>query len=91
MRGKYGTTRSGRPIDYALLDKLVEEAEKGYDVDEILERGKDCGAGGSGPASVVPAQLDPELRDALTERAERDHEPASAVIRQALRSYLAAD
>jgi len=33
-------------------------------------------------------RLDPELRHALTQRAERDHETTSSVIRKALRKYL---
>jgi predicted transcriptional regulator len=43
---------------------------------------------GSGAASVESVRLDPELRRALAERAERDHETTSAVIRKALRKYL---
>jgi predicted transcriptional regulator len=33
-------------------------------------------------------RLDPELREALIERARRDQETPSAVIRKALRDYL---
>ena len=33
-------------------------------------------------------RLDPELRQALTKRAERDRETTSSVIRKALRKYL---
>jgi len=33
-------------------------------------------------------RLDPELRDALVERARRDDETPSSVIRKALRKYL---
>jgi hypothetical protein len=33
-------------------------------------------------------RLDPELRDALLERARQDHETTSSVIRKALRKYL---
>jgi predicted transcriptional regulator len=36
----------------------------------------------------VTDELDPELRQALTECAERDHETTSSVIRKALRKYL---
>jgi predicted HicB family RNase H-like nuclease len=84
----YGTTRSGRTINDDLVDELAEKAERGYDVDEILRRRGGRPPIGSGPASVESVRLDPELRRALTERAERDQESTSSVIRKALRSYL---
>ena len=43
---------------------------------------------GSGVASVESVRLDPDLREALTERARSDHETTSSVIRKALRKYL---
>ena len=43
---------------------------------------------GSGPATVESVRLDPELRGALAERARRDEEATSSVIRKALRQYL---
>ena len=86
----YGTTRSGRTIDDDLVDVLVEKAERGYDVDEILRRRGGRPPIGSGPASVESVRLDPELRRALAERAKRDQESTSAVIRKALRNYLKA-
>jgi predicted transcriptional regulator len=45
-------------------------------------------ANGSDVATVESVRLDPELRDALNERARRDDETTSAVIRKALRKYL---
>jgi predicted transcriptional regulator len=45
---------------------------------------------GSGPATVESVRLDPELRQALSARAENDEETTSTVIRKALRQYLAA-
>jgi len=43
---------------------------------------------GSAAASVEFVRLDPELRQALAHRVERDYETASSVIRKALREYL---
>jgi hypothetical protein len=86
----YGTTRSGRPIDDDLVEKLADDAERGYDVDEILRRRGGRPPIGSGPASVESVRLDPELRAALAERAKRDQDSTSAVIRKALRLYLGA-
>ena len=39
-------------------------------------------------ASVESVRLDPELRQALLDRAHRDDRSTSAVIREALRRYL---
>ena len=66
---------------------MVEEAEAGYDVDAILRR-RGRPPMGSGPADVVQARLDPELRGAVEARADADETSTSEVIRQALRSYL---
>jgi predicted HicB family RNase H-like nuclease len=84
----HGTTRSGRPIDDDLVEELAAKAERGYDVDEIMRRRGGRPPIGSGPASVESVRLDPELRCALAERAERDQESISTIIRKALRTYL---
>lgn len=85
----HGKTASGSPITDELVSKLAEKAEAGYDVDEMLRRRK-VGRPplGSGVASVESVRLDPELREALADRARREHETTSAVIRKALRKYL---
>jgi hypothetical protein len=85
-----GKTASGKPITDDLIKKLSERAEAGYDVNETLRRRPGRPTIGSGPASVESVRLDPELQEALTERAKRDHEAASSVIRKALRQYLKA-
>jgi hypothetical protein len=84
-----GKTASGAPITDELVAELAEKAEAGYDVDEMLSRRR-VGRPpmGSGVASVESVRLDPELRDELAKRAQRDHETTSSVIRKALRKYL---
>jgi hypothetical protein len=77
----------GVPVTDELIDRLAAEAEAGYDVETLRRRGGRRPLG-SAPAEVVPVRLDPELRTALTERAEADHTSASDVIRQALRAWL---
>jgi hypothetical protein len=84
----HGKTASGVPITDELVDKLADKAQAGYDVDEMLRRRGGRPPIGSAAASVESVRLDPELRQALTERARRDHETTSSVIRQALRRYL---
>jgi hypothetical protein len=78
-----------RPTD-AEVQRLADEAERGYDVDALLARRGKRGrpALGSGPAGVESVRLDPELRDRLAERAKADGTTPSEVIRQALRDYL---
>jgi hypothetical protein len=83
-----GRTKSGAPIDEELVQKLAGEAEAGYDVEETLRRRVGRPTIGSRPAKVESVRLDPELRSALAERAERDDEARASVIRKALREYL---
>jgi hypothetical protein len=87
----HGKTASGTPITDELIAELAEKAEAGYDVDETLRRRPGRPSLGSAPASVESVRLEPELRDALSERAERDRETTSSVIRKALRRYLEVD
>lgn len=87
-RKTHGKTASGKPITDDVVKELAEKAEAGYDVDETLRRRPGRPAIGSAPASVESVRLEPELREALTKRAERDDETTSSVIRRALRQYL---
>lgn len=84
----YGRTPDGTLITEELVERLSREAEAGYDVDRILERRRGRPSMGSGPATVESVRLDPELREALAQRARSDKEPTSSVIRKALRLYL---
>lgn len=83
-----GKTASGVRIADELVAELAEKAESGYDVDEMLRRRGGRPPIGSAAASVESVRLDPELREALAERARRDQETTSSVIRKALRRYL---
>jgi uncharacterized protein (DUF4415 family) len=81
---------SERSITDADVQQLADEAERGYDVDALVERRGKRGRPplGSAPASVESVRLDPELRDRLAERAKADGTTPSEIIRQALRDYL---
>lgn len=83
-----GRTASGEPIVDELVEKLAAKAEVGYDVEETIRRRGGRPALGSAPATVESVRLDPELREALADRAQRDRQSPSAVIRTALREYL---
>ena len=88
----YGHTRSGKPVDDDLIGELADEAEGGYDVDEIIARRGKRGRPrlGAAPSTVESVRLDPDLKDRLVRRAEQDGVPASEVIREALRRHLEA-
>ena len=86
----HGRTKSGKPITDELLQELTERAEEGFDVDEILRRRGGRPAMGSAAASVESVRLDPELSQALHERAEQEGRTYSELIRDALRRYLEA-
>jgi hypothetical protein len=88
---KYGRTRSGKPITDELIEELAgKAAEEGFDVDEIIRRRGGRPPMGAGAATVESVRLEPELRDALRERAEREGRTNSELIREALRRYLEA-
>ncbi len=87
-RKTHGKTARGKAITDDVVNELAGKAEAGYDVDETLRRRPGRPAIGSAPASVESVRLEPELRDALTERAQRDDKTTSSVIRRALRQYL---
>lgn len=82
-------TSGGVPVTDDLINQLSAEAEAGHDVATLKRRGGRRPLG-SAPATVVPVRLDPELRAALTARAEADQTTTSDVIRQALSAWLKA-
>ena len=84
----FGKTAKGTPITDELVATLAEKADEGYDVEETLRRRGGRPPIGSAAAGVESVRLDPELREALSQRARRDHETTSSVIRKALRKYL---
>ena len=82
----HGHTKSGKPITNDMLDRWADEAEKGYDVDELLTRRR--GRPAIGP--VESFRLPPELRERVVERADADGTTVSDVSRRALAEYLGA-
>ncbi|HKE77480.1 MAG TPA: CopG family transcriptional regulator [Acidimicrobiales bacterium] len=88
----HGHTESGTPVDDGLVERLADEAEAGYDVDELLGRRGRRGRPrlGAAPSTVESVRLDPELKERLVRRAEHEGVPVSEVIREALRHHLAA-
>jgi len=91
MPKTHGKRSDGTPITDEDVETLADEAERGYDVDDILRRRQGGRpAMGSAPAEVESVRLDPELKRDLLLRAAKDGVSVSEVIRQALRNYVKA-
>jgi predicted HicB family RNase H-like nuclease len=78
-------------VSEARLTELVNEAEREYDVDTLLQRRR---AGrptiGSAAATVESVRLDPELKRDLLLRASEEKVSMSELIRRVLRDYVEA-
>lgn len=84
-------TREPAPAQASDIDanQLADEAERGYDVDQIIARrrgGRPPRAAAAG--TVESVRLDPDLKRELLLRAARDHTSVSDVIRSAIGEYL---
>jgi hypothetical protein len=90
MPKSHGHKKDGTLITDEMVDAMADEAEAGYDVDEILRRRGGRPAMGSAAASVESVRLDPELKRELIVRAGEEHVSVSEVIRRAVRQYLQA-
>jgi len=87
----HGNRKNGTPITDADVEAMADEAERGYDADELLRRRKGGRPPlGSAAASVESVRLDPELKRALLVRAAADRVSVSEVIRRAIGEYLRA-
>jgi hypothetical protein len=86
----YGHTAEGTPITDEVVERVAEEAERGFDVDELIARRRGPGRPSLGEAAkgVESVRLEQELRERITRRAEADGVTFSEVIRRALREYL---
>lgn len=81
-------TKTGKVLTDADIEAIADEAERGYEVEQVKARRRGRPMLGSAPADVVPVRLDPDLKQAVEARAEADHTTASEIIRQALRRFL---
>ena len=88
MTRTHGRKKDGTPITDEMVEVMADEAEAGYDVEEILRRRRGRPTMGSSAASVESVRLDPELKRDLILRAAQEHISVSEVIRQAVRQYL---
>ena len=82
--------KAAKSINDADIKALADEAERGYDVAELLQRRRGRPLLGTGVATVESVRLDPQLKRDLLLRAARDHTSVSEVIRRAIGEYLRA-
>lgn len=78
----------GTPTD-AQLDQWAAKAEAGFESHQLGRFRRGRPPLGDGPSRVVQVRLDPELYSALETRVESEGVTASAIMREALRRYLA--
>lgn len=81
-------TKTGKELSESDIEALSDEAEGDYDVDALKTRRRGRPSMGSAAAEVVPVRLDPELKEAVESRAEREQTTTSDIIREALRKFL---
>ena len=83
----YGTSRTGVGLTDEVTERMADEAEAGLDVSKLRRRpGRP--SMGTGAAKALPVRFDPELRQAIEERAETEGVTAGEVVRRAVRDYL---
>src|SRR6266571_4911463 len=85
MHELYGTS-GGVEITDAVIERLADEAERGFEHAKLHPRGRP--PMGAAAAKVTQVRLPSDLTEALARRAARDHTVPSEVIRRALREYL---
>lgn len=78
----------GIPTD-AQLDQWAAEAEAGFEPHQLGRFRRGRPSLGDGPSRVVQVRLDPDLHSGLEARVESEGATASAIMREALRRYLA--
>ena len=85
MPKSHGTS-GGVEITDAVIERLADEAERGYDPAKLRPRGRP--PMGATAARITQVRLPPDLAAALEQRATRDHTRPSEVIREALKTFL---
>ena len=85
----YGKAKRGQPIDEAMIETFADEAEKGYEPGQPIERPRGRGRPPLGAAAkiVESARLEPSLRAAAADRGAEEGVTSSEVIGRAHREY----
>jgi hypothetical protein len=84
MSPKPGNKADGTPITDEMVEAMPDEAERGYDVADIVRRRGGRPPMGSAPSTVESVRLDPELKRDLPLHAAEEHISVSEAIRRAI-------
>ncbi len=77
-------------LDDAAIQRLADEAERGYDVDQIIARRRTGGRPslGESPSVVTPVRLDPAVKRELGIYAREHQISLSEAVRRAVSDML---
>lgn len=86
----YGHTKDGRPIDDEMIEQFADEAERGYDPEQLKNKRRGPGRPPLGAAvkEVESVRIEPELRELAVQQAAKEGVTVSEIVRRALRQYL---
>ena len=78
---------NGRPVGDEQIQAWADEAEAGYDVEEMRRRGRPLVLGKTA-GSVVQFRMDQELLELLARKAQAQHMNRSEALRAAVRAWV---
>lgn len=84
-------TKSGVPLTDEVAERLADEAEAGYDLDEgtVVHRGRGRPAFLDPDSSQVTFRLSAKLRAQAEQKASKEGISVSGLAREALKHYIA--
>jgi len=86
------TTKAGTDLTDDLEERLIEEAEAGFDPATLSRRraGRPSLSGRAGHSNRVDLRVDDETYEAIRRIAEQENRKVSDVVRDAIRQFLEA-
>lgn len=84
-----GETINGKPVTEEQIAAWADEAEVGYDVEELKKRGRGRPGRGAEPSQVVALRLTTEELASIDARAAHEGKTRSDIIREALAAHAA--
>ena len=86
----YGHTKSGVPVTESTIERLADEADRGYEPGQLQgrKRGRGRPPLGDRAKSVGSVRLEPDLREEVLAAAKAEGVTVSELVRRALRKYL---
>ncbi len=86
----FGHTKSGVPVTESTIERLADEADRGYEPGQLQgrKRGRGRPPLGDRAKSVGSVRLEPDLREEVLAAAKAEGVTVSELVRRALRKYL---